>query len=305
MSEQRQAVKVGLFVLIAIALVAALLISFSRSGSLFTRSYRIYLELADASGLVEGAEVKMAGVPIGIVERVRLSADGKSVSLRLKIQKEFVIHQDARFHLDQAGFLGDAFVSVAPQENRLPLVEPEQTVRGEEALSIQQIARSASGLIRTVDETVQKINQVVTSIDEQLLSEQTLTNVTLAVSDRALTAMDSVDRVLRTNAPGVNAAVSNLLTFSTELNEVSSEFRLLILTNKPYLTASLSNIEAATVQLNQIFDDIQQGKGLAGALLKGEDLRQHVSLLASNLTVASSNLNNKGLWKFLWKPKPQ
>jgi len=37
--------------------------------------------------------------------------------------------------------------------------------------------------------------------------------------------------------------------------------------------------------------------------LKNPELEQNAALLASNLAVASSNLNKWGLWRFLMKPK--
>ena len=44
--------------------------------------------------------------------------------------------------------------------------------------------------------------------------------------------------------------------------------------------------------------------GLAGNLLKNEKLATDVSLIASNLSIVSSNLNRLGLWGIMWKKKP-
>jgi hypothetical protein len=49
---------------------------------------------------------------------------------------------------------------------------------------------------------------------------------------------------------------------------------------------------------------IQAGKGLAGTLLKNEQLAANVSRVASNLSVTTSNLNRAGLWGVLWRHKP-
>ena len=45
------------------------------------------------------------------------------------------------------------------------------------------------------------------------------------------------------------------------------------------------------------------GKGLAGSLIKNEQLATDMSLIMSNLQVLSSNINNKGLWSVIRKPK--
>ena len=60
MNESRWAVKVGLFVLIGLVLMAALLVKFSKSGALFTPTYTIELVTRNVAGLKPGASVLMA-----------------------------------------------------------------------------------------------------------------------------------------------------------------------------------------------------------------------------------------------------
>ena len=311
MNESRWAVKVGLFVLIGLVLLAALLVKFSKSGALLTPTYRIELVTRNVAGLKPGASVLMAGVPVGNVEEADLAPDGRTVIIQLKLLRKYQdkIHKDARFLVEQAGFLGDQYVSIVPRENHELAIQGGERIMGEDAFNFQEIARSAAGLMQRVDQTVVKLNEAVTRVDQVLLSEETLTNLSTSVlnfrilSDRSLVAMDTVDRLLKTNSPSVGASVSNLVTFSEELRGFSGGLRLLIETNSPAFTSSLSNIETATIQVNQLLKDVQEGKGLAGALLRSPELQQNVTLLTSNLNVASSNLNKLGLWRFLWKPK--
>jgi len=49
-----------------------------------------------------------------------------------------------------------------------------------------------------------------------------------------------------------------------------------------------------------MMDDLQSGQGLVGTLLKNEQLSTNVQTIAANLTIATSNLNQLGLWHFLW-----
>ena len=74
-----------------------------------------------------------------------------------------------------------------------------------------------------------------------------------------------------------------------------------ILTNRAGINASVQNLQVATASLKKIADDLQSGKGLAGGLLKDEQMKADVSVTFSNLAVVSSNLAKYGL---LYKPKP-
>ncbi len=50
-------------------------------------------------------------------------------------------------------------------------------------------------------------------------------------------------------------------------------------------------------------EDVQAGKGLAGSLVKNEQLAADVAQIAYNLSITTSNLNRLGLWGILWKKK--
>src|SRR5207302_1076253 len=63
---------------------------------------------------------------------------------------------------------------------------------------------------------------------------------------------------------------------------------------------TVKSVESSSEMMKSLLSDLQAGKGLAGRLLKNEELSSGVSQLVSNLTVLSSNLNRHGL---LWKPK--
>ena len=305
MSEARFEWKVGLFVLGGLGLLAALIILFSK-GLTLNSTYPLRLRTVNSGLLTPKAAVLMAGVRVGSVSAVELAPDGKTVTITLKILSRYEIHKDARFVIDQIGFLGDQFVSVVPRENRAALLQPGAEVQCEEPFNLQEVARSAMGLIQRVDQTAKRLNDAVTRVDRILLAEQTLTNLTATisnfrlVSERALSAVDGFDKVVQSNAPPVSLAVSNLVLFSTVFEKVAGDLDRLVATNRAPITAAVKNVETATMSVNSLLDNLQDGKGLAGFLLNDEETKLQVSLLMNNLTMLSSNLNRFGL---LYKPK--
>jgi len=56
--------------------------------------------------------------------------------------------------------------------------------------------------------------------------------------------------------------------------------------------------------LKSMLNDIQSGKGLAGTMIRNEQLATNVQAIANNLAITSSNLNRLGLWHFLWHKEP-
>ena len=107
MSKSRLEGKVGLFVFIGLALLAALLIQFSKGTTFFRHTYNILLRAPSVGGLKARAGVLMSGVQVGTVSDIKLGPQGTNVTLTLKIYGQYEIHKDAMFLIEQSGFLGD------------------------------------------------------------------------------------------------------------------------------------------------------------------------------------------------------
>jgi phospholipid/cholesterol/gamma-HCH transport system substrate-binding protein len=224
----------------------------------------------------------------------------------LKILSRYQIHADAVFTIDSLGFLGDQYVAIVAGKNEAPVLKDGDEVICREPFNLQEVARSALGFIQRIDETARKLDSALTRVDQHVLSETTLTNLatTIAnfrlVSDRALATVDHLDRVVQSNTFPVSTTTSNLALFSRQLTDLAADLQQVLRTNKTDFAAAVKNIESASEMMNILLSELQAGKGLAGSLLKNEELSAGVSQLISNLTMLSSNLNRHGL---LWKPR--
>ena len=306
MNQSRTQWKVGLFVLIGLLLLAGLVMKFSKGSSYFTKAYELKLKTSNVGGIIPGAVVLMAGVPVGNVATIELDPSGKLVTIHLRILTKYKIYPDADFSIKQQGFLGDRYVSVVPKQNKGEPLKSGHEVWSQEPFDLQEVARSAAGLLQRVDDTAKKLNEAVGRIDRTLFAENTLTNLASAignfreVSERALNTMDAVDQFVRTNTHPLNASVSNLVLFSSQMNEVSRELQQTIATNRDDVTAAIKNLESFSIQVDKLVTEVQAGKGLAGSLLKSDQLQQDFLNTMSHLSLLSSNLNKFGIF---YKPR--
>jgi phospholipid/cholesterol/gamma-HCH transport system substrate-binding protein len=309
MDSKRLELKVGLFVFIGLVLLAVAVIQFSKGTSLFRGTYSLRLHAVNVGGLKERAGVLLAGVEVGSVSAIKLSDDGKSVTILLSIYKDYKIYHDARFVIEQAGFLGDQFVSVIPTTNSLPLLENGADVPCQEPFNLQEVARSAAGFVQRIDETAKKLDASVSSLQRVVLNEQTLTNFAIAINnsraftEQALGTVHDINALVATNASQVNLAVSNAVFFSQELAGLAGSASSLLATNGADISLAVKNVEASSEVLKKLMDDLQSGRGFAGTLLQNEQLATNVQTIAANLALTSSNLNRRGLWGILWAHK--
>jgi phospholipid/cholesterol/gamma-HCH transport system substrate-binding protein len=310
MEQSRLKTKVGLFVVLGLALLATLLILFSKSTSPFSRTYELRLHASNVGGLKPRTGVLLAGVQVGSVSSIQLAGDGKSVTILLDIYQGCKIYRDARFIIEQSGFLGDQYVSIIPTSNAPPVLVNGDEVNCQEPFNLQEVARSASGFIKRIEETAGKLDDSVTDLRRVVLNEQTLTNFSATlhnlrtISEQALGTVNDINALVATNSSQINLAVSNVVFFSQELLRLAGSAEDVLATNSTDITAAVKNIESSTEVLKDLLNNVQSGKGLAGTVLENEQLTTNVQAIANNLAVASSNLNRLGLWHFLWHREP-
>lgn len=306
MNEKRLGIKVGAFVVVALAVLAGILLVFSKGQGWFTPTYTLRLRADSVGGLKPRSSVLISGVPVGTVAETDLSADGKGVTILLNIQKRYGIHRDAVFNVEQIGLLGDQYVTITPTENKAPLLKDGDEVESKAPFSVQALAASAVGFIQRVDEATKMLKETIGRINSIFLTEQTLTNLTQMVgnlrsaSERAVTLADKLDHVVTTNSPALAVSLTNLARFSEDLNRLSGELRQTIAENRSSLNGAVKNLEDSTRTIGGIAKNIDEGKGLAGALFKDEALHANLAATLENLATVSSNLARYGL---LYKPK--
>jgi len=306
--KPRTEFKVGLFVLLGLVLAALLIVKFNKGAGPMTKTYHLRMQAKDVSGVIPGSFVLMAGVRIGSIERIELDSDTGSVTLLARLLSKYRLREDSQFLIRQSGFLGDQYIGVF-QGKSTNFLGDQETVHLEAPFDLGEVARSTGGLVKRVDTMVGQLSNVVVRVDATLLSQETLTNLsdTVAnfhtVSERTLSTLTKLENLIDTNVPSISASVTNAHAFTIKLNDLATELRQTIATNRDQLTASVNNIEKATEKLDAAISDVNAGKGLAGTLIKNEQLATDMSLIVSNLQVLSSNVNNKGLWSVIRKPK--
>jgi phospholipid/cholesterol/gamma-HCH transport system substrate-binding protein len=332
MSKSRLEWKVGLFVFVCLALLGVLLLMFDKGTSLFRPTMNILMRTGNVSGLKTQATVLMAGVQVGSVSHIQLSDDGASVTITLRIYKQYQIHNDATFSIETSGFLGDQYVSITPREKHKP---PTDTASGQEDQSMamaaaskapilqdgdvvealppfdmQEALRRATVVLGSVGDTASNLNSAIDVVHRQVLNDTTLSNLSAMVinfrlaSETARTAVASIELLVRSNSPALSASVSNLALSSGKLREFADGLNGVLATNGAQISEAVSAAKSSAASIKTMLDDVQAGKGPAGTLLKNEQLAANVSEIASNLSITTSNLNRLGLWGVLWHHKP-
>ncbi len=311
MNEKRLEWKVGVFVFLGLVVLAALMVNFTKGVAFFRPTYQIRLLIPNVGGIKSQAEVLLAGVPVGTVERVELAEDSKSVIIFLKIVSKYKIYGDAVFNIEAAGFLGDQYVAINPTDNAGPILKDGDETTCRESFNLQEAARSAVGLIQRVDSMVARVDEAVERINRTVLSEKTLGSFSnmvvhfqqasqrsaemvdqlVSMGAKGGETLDQINGFLSTNGYAFGVTVTNLLRFTDKMTSVAESLEATVTTNRGNISSTMDNIRIVTEQATNLLAELNQGKGLVGALLHDEKISTDVQVLLSSLPTLTSNLN--------------
>jgi len=181
MSEQdrRLELKVGIFVAVGLAILAALVIEFGRLGEGFQTYYPLTVRFEDASGLLKSSDVLLGGAKIGrVAGSPRLVRVGRGVNVPLKIYDYVKVPLGSTFTVGSSGLLGDRFVMVTP-----PLGQPSKFIahgahlEGKREKGLSDMTKEGDALLRELRGTVAKIDQAVSRLNDQALSKENMENL--------------------------------------------------------------------------------------------------------------------------------
>src|SRR5882672_9887204 len=115
--------RVGVFVLLALAAFLGLVYALGARARLFEARYTLHAEFTEVGGLVEGATVRLAGVQIGRVSAVNLPPKpGGKVRVDLTIARRFSdrIRKNSVARIETQGLLGDKIVEITVGDVGVP-----------------------------------------------------------------------------------------------------------------------------------------------------------------------------------------
>src|SRR2546422_9035758 len=175
--------KVGAFVFVGLAMLGALVVQFGRLGEGLRTYYPLTVRFNDASGLLKGSDVLLAGAKIGKVSGgPRIVREGQCVDVPLKIYDYIKLPEGSKFTVGSSGLLGDRFVKVVmPPGQPKAFLAPNTHISGARETGIDDLTREGGALVNDLRGAVQKIDTTVNRLNQDTLSSANMENLKLSM----------------------------------------------------------------------------------------------------------------------------
>src|SRR5262252_1909922 len=247
--------KVGIFVFLGCVALAGLVVKFGRLGEGVKTYYQLNVRFQDASGLLKGSDVLLAGARIGRVSGgPRLVRDAPGVIVPLRIYDYVKIPLCSTFTVGSSGLLGDRFVTVtAPKGQPSGYIEKDASINGTRETGFDDLTRQGGELVGDLRTTVKKLN-------DETLSAQNMEN-------------------LKASMEHLNQATSALAESSKKLDGVIEQADSTMASAKK----AADSLQNAIADSRKVLHSVTQGKGLIATLLNDQTLANDLHALITNL----------------------
>jgi phospholipid/cholesterol/gamma-HCH transport system substrate-binding protein len=243
--------RLGAFMLAALVVVGIFVIKIEQIpiGAASARQ-RVRVAFPSVAGLDEKSPVRIAGVRVGIVDKVAL--DGARAMATLAIERAIVLHEGARAEVTSLGILGDKYVEFYPGDPNAPALAPGTVLAGASPVGFDEVLKTAGNLGSDLQAVTSSLRTSLGGADGQRRLDEIIENI------RQLSA--DLRSMVAANRGEVDATVANFRDFSdtlkTELPRLADKIAALadrvdtvVAANEGNLSESLANIKEVSASL--------------------------------------------------------
>ncbi len=298
----RNEAKVGLLVFAAIVALGAMY-WFLRGVNVGASTVHIYAIFRDAGKLDRGADIRMAGVKVGAVSSVTLTAKSYA-RIDMAIGNKTCIPSDSVARITTGGLIGDSYVDILPG-NKSSCLKNDQKIDSAEPLNYER-------LISDVGELVSQLKESAAGINAVLGDKKTIENIKGTVAQMRTAAesttklLDSAREMVVQVSPDIQRAMNNMVAATDNAVKMTDELQSIVANDAAPATRDiLQQAKDAMQTLNSAMTEarnIISGVGgsvekIDGSLAKVDTLLQDMDKavlqandMMSNLTAATADI---------------
>ncbi len=267
--------KVGLFVLIAMAVVGYFIMRTTELGKILRREappVQHEVRVSDATGIREDTPVRVAGVKVGRVVKLRL--DGNEAIAVIGIPGDIKLSKDARVELRSQGILGEKYIALFPGKGE-PLAANTaiNAVVPPSLDDLTQTMNEIGGNLKAITDNVRASTQRLDGtnrLEAIAANLEEMSKVMLAMlkenRGNVKTTSDEVAQLSQSLGRDIPVMVAEMRKLAESLRSMSDA-------NRPNIDATMANVNAMSEEFRKTSESVavlakkvEDGEGSIGKL---------------------------------------
>jgi phospholipid/cholesterol/gamma-HCH transport system substrate-binding protein len=293
--------RLGAFMLAALIILGIFIVKIEEIpiGSKAGRQ-RVQAVFPTVAGLDEKSPVRVAGVRVGIVEKIQLSDDHALVTLAL--ERDVHLHQGAWAAITSLGMLGDKYVELFPGPPGNPPLPVDAVLQGTSPVPFDDVLKTANGVGGDLKAITESLRRSLGGAEGEQRLNEILENIRKLTEDtRTMVAANrgSIDATIENFRDFSQTLKDELPRLADKLNGLADRVDTVIDQNRGNLSASLENIKDLSAQLrvsadnlNQITGKIARGEGSIGKLVNDDETVNNINSTLKSVESGIQTLKN-------------
>lgn len=313
--------RVGLLLLVALAIGMAAIFLVGERRNLFSRKNDYLIQFDSVPGLQRGSNVQLDGVGVGSVSNIDLSEDVRQnqIEVLIKVEARFAarIREDSSARIRTLGLLGDKYLEISSGSGKFPEIPPGGMIGTAPVTDVDRLRASGEDLVNNVTRITEQLTTILGRMErgEGILGElskdiepgRNITTEFISTLESIRGMFDDFrqgsgplprllnDRTLGEKVAGTVDRLDSLLT-KTESGEGALAMLLTDSQQKERLERSIASLERTAANLESVTDSFKEERALLPKLLGdeayGEKLSAELQSLVENLNRVAEKLDH-------------
>ena len=269
--------KIGFFAVVVIA-VAWWGVKWLEGNNLLRGSDTYYVYYDNVAGLQQSSRVKMRGVDIGTVSRIKVNTDNVEVALVIERQYADMIPANSVAEIYSTGLMGGVEIAIIQGDSK-DMITPECEIEGRVKPDvIGELADKGAELMAGIGQTVDSVNKLLSVNSENLTS--------FVVNLERMGS--SINSIVEATAGNIDGAMADIMQFTSVLAESADNVGNIV-SNFDALTADVAErdivakLNNTLESLNNVLVSITEGDGTAAQLISNKELYNTLAEAGVNL----------------------
>ena len=292
--------RIGIFFTAAVAVVGLLIFRTEKlelGGKKDSVTRFTYFD--QVAGLNPQSKIRVAGVPVGEVEKITLS--GGRAKITLSLSKDVALYGDANVSLGSIGILGDKYVDLDPGHPQKGAFPDDSPIPSKAGVSLDNLMETLADIGKNVKGVTQALNESIGGEQGRQKLDEIVDNIRVLTAEFRSMAEENHSAINNTmaNVQAITADLRDKLPkLADQFDTVGKNLNAILEENRPELKGAVTDVrklaesfQGTADNLKRITDKISDGQGTVGKLLNDDSTIKKINEAVDNVNNLLGGMN--------------
>ena len=250
--------------------------SYLKSNDIFVGDRTFYAVYSDVEGVVNGTPVTINGFPVGSIQKISFTKNN-NLLVKFRIENDIKFSKNSLAQIYETGLIGGKALAIIPAYDNDSFAIDNDTLNSAIAPGLTDLVnKKITNLQVKIESMVVSADSVLNNINK-VFDDSTKNNLKASVANFNETIIDlkatssTIKNIIQANQSGIDTSLNNIKSFTRDFSEISAEL------NDAEIGKTFTNFKTSSENLTQILNEINNGNGTMGQIIKNDSLFQNLN----------------------------